>query len=110
MTWETTLNSSETIGLIPGGPLCLAGAIDIYSASRLRDELARALAELPSLTVDMSRVESCDFTTVQLLCSARRSADAQGRHFAVTSVPREVIETCAALGLSLESFGAKRSD
>jgi len=103
------LNSSDPISNTLS-PLRLAGALDIYAAAGLRDELARALQQPATITIDLSDVESCDFTTIQLLCSARRSAEQAGKSFAVTSLSQGVSRACAALGLSPEVFAAKRSD
>lgn len=105
------MNSSErTIELPKDGPLRAAGALDTYAAAELRDALARALEERASLAVDLSAVESCDFTTIQLLCSARRSAGELGKPFVVTAFSEAVAGACAALGLSPEVFSAAREE
>ncbi len=101
------MNSSErTIDLPKDGPLRAAGTLDTYAAAELRDALARALGERASLAVDLAGVESCDFTTIQLLCSARRSARELGKPFAVTAFSEAVAGACAAVGLSPEVFSA----
>jgi anti-anti-sigma factor len=105
------LNSSEhTIEVPNAGPLRVAGTLDAYAAAELRGALARALGERPELAVDLSGVESCDFTTIQLLCSARRSAGQAGKPFVVTALSEAVVEACAALGLSPEAFSAARKE
>lgn len=105
------MNSSEHIIELPSaGPLRAAGTLDIYAAAELRDALARALRERPELAVDLSAVESCDFTAIQLLCSARRSARQAGKPFAATALSAAVVEACASLGLSPETFSAAREE
>ena len=105
------MNSSEhTIELPKDGPLRVAGAPDTYAAAELRDRLAQALEERAELAVDLSAVESCDFTTIQLLCSARRSAGERGKPFKVTALSEAVAGACAALGLSPEALAAAREE
>ena len=102
--------SDYSMELTPGGALRLAGNVDTYAAVPLHDELTRALRDQAALTVDLSEVVSCDFAAIQLLCSARRSAERAGKPFAVASLSEGVLQTCAALGVSPRSFGAAGSD
>lgn len=104
------MNSSEFSTESAAGELRISGTVDTYGAARLREELLRAFAEHAALTVDLSAVEACDFTAIQLLCSARRSAQEVARPFAVTGVSEAVRRACAALGLSPRVFGAEGSD
>jgi len=58
----------------------LAGEIDLYTAPRLQSELAAALAggDPARLVVDMSAVEFCDSTGMNVLLAAHRRANEQG--------------------------------
>jgi anti-sigma B factor antagonist len=60
--------------------VALAGEIDLYTAPRLQSELAAALAsgEPSRLVVDMSAVEFCDSTGMNVLLAAHRRATEQG--------------------------------
>ena len=60
--------------------VALAGEIDLYTAPRLQSELAAALAsgEPARLVVDMSAVEFCDSTGMNVLLAAHRRATEQG--------------------------------
>lgn len=102
--------SEHTIEFPAAGGLRLAGALDTYTAAELREALAQALREQARPAVDLSAVESCDFTTIQLLCSARRSAEQAGQPFVVTGLSEAVVEACAAFGLSPETFSAARKE
>ena len=105
------MNSSEhTVEITPAGQLRVAGVLDAYAAAQLRDELDRAVKEQAQLTVDLSAVESCDFTALQLFCSARRSAERAGKRFVVTALPEAVVQSCAAMGLSPQAFSAEGSE
>ncbi len=60
--------------------LALAGEIDLYTAPRLQSELATALAEREParIVVDMSGVEFCDSTGMNVLLAAHRHATERG--------------------------------
>ena len=60
--------------------LALAGEIDLYTAPRLQAELTAALAAAkPSqIVVDMSAVEFCDSTGMNVLLAAHRLASEKG--------------------------------
>ena len=85
------------------GALALAGALDTYTAAGLKDTLEAALGERAEMTLDLAQVESCDFSTLQLIAAARRSAGEAGKPFAIAAVSGAVAQTCAALGISLDA-------
>jgi anti-sigma B factor antagonist len=60
--------------------MTVAGEIDLYTAPRLHGELVAALAgETPvRLVIDMSDVEFCDSTGMNILLAAHRRAQEQG--------------------------------
>ncbi|HTX81591.1 MAG TPA: STAS domain-containing protein, partial [Streptosporangiaceae bacterium] len=57
----------------------VAGEIDLYTAPRLQSELTAALSRNPArLIVDMSAVEFCDSTGINVLLAAHRQARERG--------------------------------
>jgi anti-sigma B factor antagonist len=59
--------------------ISVAGEIDIYTAPRLQSELMAALNEGPArLIVDMSSVDFCDSTGINVLLGAHRHARDRG--------------------------------
>lgn len=81
------------------GALKLSGALDIYGADVLRETLRTRLGALGEIVIDLSQIESCDTTGIQLLLSARRQATETGRilHFRHASV---AVQSCSQrLGL-----------
>jgi len=57
----------------------VAGEIDLYTAPRLQSELMTALSRSPvRLIVDMSGVEFCDSTGINVLLAAHRQARERG--------------------------------
>jgi anti-sigma B factor antagonist len=60
--------------------MSVAGEIDLYTAPRLHGELVTALAgdQPVRLVIDMSGVEFCDSTGMNVLLAAHRRAHEQG--------------------------------
>jgi anti-anti-sigma factor len=92
------------------GLLRIAGVVDTYAAAALYSQLGRLIEEQAAPAVDLSGVESCDFTAIQLLCAARRSAERAGKPFSVTALSEGVSRTCAVLGLSPEILSGPGSE
>ena len=86
------------------GPLRLAGDLDIYAVDELRDALLSRVRTASVVALDLSGVTACDPAAVQLLCAARRSAEAAGKPFHVEQFSEPVARTCAALGLASEAL------
>lgn len=59
--------------------IAVAGEIDLYTAPKLQSELMSALSQSPArLIVDMSGVEFCDSTGINVLLAAHRQARERG--------------------------------
>ncbi len=59
--------------------ISVAGEIDLYTAPKLQSELTTALGASPArLIVDMSRVDFCDSTGINVLLAAHRQARERG--------------------------------
>jgi len=59
--------------------ISVAGEIDLYTAPKLQAELMTALTGSPArLIVDMSRVDFCDSTGINVLLAAHRQARERG--------------------------------
>ena len=101
------LNITQT----ESGLLQIAGTLDIYSADAFREELVRHVQARPSVALDLSAVEACDITGLQLLCSAAKTAAADGKRFEIAAVSTALTETRTALGFTAEQLsGASHSN
>ena len=59
--------------------ISVAGEIDLYTAPRLQSQLTTALSSSPArLVVDMSAVDFCDSTGINVLLRAHRQARERG--------------------------------
>lgn len=83
-----------------GRALKAAGSLDIYSADAFREALLQGLQQAAPLTLDLGAVTSCDAVALQLLCAARKSAEAAGKPLILDDLSPAVAETAAALGFS----------
>lgn len=84
--------------------LDVAGELDLNSAERFRDALTQLLERAAHPQVDLSGVESCDLSGLQLLRAAVVSGAAQGTPVTVTGGDGVVDEACRRLGSSLDAL------
>ena len=86
----------------PDGVLRISGALDIREAEAFREALTQWLKQYPALEIDLSAVDGCDATALQLLLAARKSAEGRSQSFRITASSPSVAEACAELGVSLD--------
>ncbi|MBK8001704.1 MAG: STAS domain-containing protein [Verrucomicrobia bacterium] len=86
------------------GQLKLAGMLDIYSATSLKESLQDALQSTGPMRLDLAEVTGGDVIGLQLLFSAHKATAAAGREFVVTAVSQSLKDAGASLGLSLDAF------
>jgi len=80
----------------------LAGEIDLYTAPRLQSELLAAMrsAEPAQVVVDMSGVEFCDSTGMNVLLAAHRQACERGGGLALAAPRAPVRKILEVTGLA----------
>jgi anti-anti-sigma regulatory factor len=79
----------------------LSGALTIQRAAEIRDSLAAALSEGRDILVDCRAADETDLSFVQMLLSARRSAQAAGIDFQLASpLPQALATTLDRGGFS----------
>jgi anti-sigma B factor antagonist len=81
--------------------LALVGEIDLYTAPRLQSELTSALSDGKSaqIVVDMSGVEFCDSTGMNVLLAAHRVATERGGGLALAAPRSSVRKILEVTGL-----------
>jgi anti-anti-sigma factor len=84
-----------------GTVLKLRGTLDISVAEELHRALRDFLSGPPNLILDLSAVDGCDTAVLQLLCSARYTAERSAKHLEFAGRSAAVLETSLALGLSI---------
>ncbi len=76
----------------------------VYEAEKLRKEWAAYFSSSiktrgSGVSLDLKHVSACDITGVQLLCSARRTADLNHKNFTVSEASEAVIKAVSDAGL-----------
>ncbi|MFP4033156.1 MAG: STAS domain-containing protein [Desulfococcaceae bacterium] len=83
--------------------LKVAGSMTIYEAGDLRAAFLEEFAANGGLVLDLEAVSECDTAGVQLLCSARVTAETETRTFRIEAVSSAVQDALAAAGLTLKA-------
>ena len=80
----------------------LAGEIDLYTAPRLQSELSATMrsADPALVVVDMSGVEFCDSTGMNVLLAARRQASERGGDLSLAAPRAPVRKILEVTGLA----------
>jgi anti-anti-sigma factor len=87
-----------------GSPFKIAGTLDIYDAGPLRETLLHLLEAPSGMVLDLSDVEECDLTAIQLFCAARKSAESANKAFVIHSASSAVVKVCAAIGVTADQL------
>lgn len=83
----------------------LDGSLTISQAFSFLPAISSAVSRYRSITIDCSDAADVDVTFIQTLISARRTAEAQGKHFELTAPADGVLAaTLARLGMSLSDL------
>ncbi len=82
----------------------IEGAMSVAVAGSIREELIECLDKYESLTLDLEDVSSIDVAGVQLLHSARISAQSVGKGFAVTNMSSVAKESIEMVGMKPEEM------
>jgi anti-anti-sigma regulatory factor len=90
--------------------LKIAGTLGIATAGELHTALRDFVCGESRPIIDLSEVDACDTVVLQLLCSARKTAERSGKHFELSGPSAAIRNIGAALGLRLPEAPAKRGE
>jgi anti-anti-sigma factor len=82
--------------------LKITDAVTIYEAGELRDAFISSFEQHNGLILDLSGVTELDTAAIQVLCSARATADSEGKRFKIEGISELVFKAIATCGLTLE--------
>ena len=87
------------------GPLVLRikGSMSVFNIASIHKELLSCFDEDNNLTLNLEAVEVCDISGLQLLYSARKTAESEGKKFMVDGTSISIIDTINSAGLSPET-------
>ena len=80
--------------------LKIQGALNVYRAAAIREELIARLVHYESLELDLDGVTECDTVGIQLLWSTRKTAEKRDTRFYVVGAPKIVLDTIGEMGLN----------
>ncbi|BDC95072.1 MULTISPECIES: STAS domain-containing protein [Treponema] len=81
------------------------GTAGIEQAHMLRDELLGAFEKSSEIRLDISQVEDIDITGIQIIVSARREAEKQGKEFYIKGkIPQAIKDFISASSVTLDEY------
>ena len=78
--------------------LRIEGPMTVNEASALRNEMVECFNACDGLILDLNDSSDCDTAGIQLMCSARLTAQRTGKHFEVTGTSTCLMDTLARAG------------
>lgn len=84
--------------------LLIEGPLIVNTAEMWRARMAEALAGSPGLSIDLAGVTETDVFGLQLLCSARRGAEAANKTFRLKNTGGAFARCCELAGFSPAEF------
>ena len=85
--------------------LKIKGAMSVYEAASIKDELAACFKSHDRVILDVDGVTDCDTAGVQLILSAFRTAENTGKTFEVRGTSDPVRKSTVDLGLRPSAIG-----
>jgi len=82
--------------------LKIEGSMSVYEASALRQALIECFESCVTMVIDLKDVTDCDITGLQLLHSARMTAEATKKAIEIMAVSPAITEALSAAGLNSE--------
>lgn len=80
--------------------LKLEGNLSIYEAVAIREKITEALKGGGILEINISDVVECDTSGLQLLCSAKKTADRENKKICLSIAPGAVQDAMTITGIT----------
>ena len=80
----------------------ISGAISIYEAADIHKQLLQSFIEKDIINLDLDEVNSCDVTGIQLLFSAIRTSEEEGKKINILKVSETIKETVRLIGVQAD--------
>lgn len=84
--------------------LTITDTLSIYEVEELSKTMQESLEQYNGLILKLNQVEECDTAGIQLLLSARKTAEKAGKGFEIDGASPELIRVATLLGLNPEAL------
>ena len=84
--------------------LKMDNSLSIYEVNDFQERLMGLLQNNDQLEIDLDPITECDVAGIQLLYSARKTADKMGKELIMLGSSRSLEDTAVRAGLSPETF------
>lgn len=71
--------------------LCFDGELTVHNAAAIREGILQALGQSEEVEIDLEGVTAVDLAGLQLLCSAHRTAEAEGKTLLLESRSKSIL-------------------
>jgi anti-anti-sigma factor len=96
---------------IDGGiVLRIEGAMSVFDIAAIHKEITACFDECDNLTLDLKDVNDCDISGLQLLYSARKTAQSTGNAFLVDGASESIIHIFNRAGLDPKTVFANKPE
>jgi anti-anti-sigma factor len=89
--------------------LRIKGSMSVLDIASIHKELLACFDNYNDLTVNLKAVDVCDISGLQLLYSARKTAESMGKIFLVDGESNSIIDTFNRAGLNSETVLTKKT-
>jgi anti-anti-sigma factor len=92
-----------------GTVLQIKGTMSVFNIAKTHKEIVASFDACEDLALDLKGVTDCDISGLQLIYSARKTANSIGKAFSVEGASRAIIDIFNRAGLSPETVLAKKT-
>jgi anti-anti-sigma factor len=91
-----------------GVVLRIKGSMSVTDIASIHKELLSCFDDQDDLTLNLKEVDFCDVTGIQVLHSAKKTAESMGKTFFVEDVSNSIVDTFNRAGLDPETVLTKK--
>ena len=92
-----------------GVVLRIEGPMSVIDIASIYKEIVVCFDEYNHVALDLKGVSDCDISGLQLLCSARKTANSSGKTFSVDDASNSILDTFNKAGLDFEAVLSDKS-
>ena len=93
-----------------GAVLKIEGTLDISVAQRLQEALLESIQANSNLILELSGIDGCDTTALQLLYAVRKMAERFGKNLELRGISPAIATTSTAIGLPIAELTGGGAD